>query len=267
MSDEEKKAQEEAEEAQFLTEIEGLPDTEKAEKIAERKAQKEGAQETPEQKAARLLTEGGDKGKKILVDSDRFNDRNDKAKLYETFAPIIDKVKGDPELVARLLDTKNKGSLEDRVNQMEQERKDAKQGEIKAAVTAAIKRFKGFEKDWPEIRDQVEMLAKRGLPFEEAIRRSYLALHPEEAVAEATRIAAEVNNGQGAFRSGGGYAPHILDTKQEPKLNERERKVAHDLLGKDFGNGMVLIKSESDYAQLLEKHKDHLRAKGFFDLP
>ena len=71
----------------------------------------------------------------------------------------------------------------------------------------------------------------------------------------------------GIFKSGGGHSPTVIDTKESPKLNERERKVAKDLLGKDFGNGQVLFKSEEDYANLLKKHEAHLKSTGFYNLP
>lgn len=266
MTDEEKiaaeaeaKAKAEAEEAEFEASLEGLSEEEKAEKIAE----KEASQMSPEEKAKELLR--GEK--RILVDKDRFNDRNDKAKLYETFAPLIDKIKDKPELVEELLEIKKKGSLEERVLQMEEERKTEKRRELTVAVTDALSKWQGFEKDWPEIQDQVENLFKRGLPFKEAIRRSYLALHPEEAENEAKRIAQENVNAEGIYSSSFSRAPQTYKEKKETKLNEREKKVAQDLLGKDFGGGFIPIKSEEDYARLLEKHKDHLRAKGFYDLP
>ena len=219
---------------------------------------------TPEEEAQDLLGKKNDK--KIVVDKDRFNDRNDKAKLYETFAPVIDKIKDNPELVEELLDINNKGSLADRVAQMERERKDEKQRELRGAVTSAISKWPSFKKDWSEIESQVTMFIQRGVSPQDAIRRSYLALHPEEAETEAKRIAQENANATGQFQSGGGRSPVVIDTKESPKLNERERKVAHDLMGKNM-HGTTLFKSEEDYANALKKHDAHLRATGFYDLP
>lgn len=206
--------------------------------------------------------------KRILVDKDRFDDRNDKAKLYEAFAPIIDKVKDNPELVSKLLETDKKGSLEDRVAQMEADRRISKQRELRSAVEEALSKWPGFEKDWSELSEQVDMLVRRGLSARDALRRSYLALHPEAAEAEAKLIATENANALGSFQPASSRAPNIIqNTKKEANLNEREKKVAQDLMGKDYGGGFVPIKSEEDYARLLEKHKEHLRARGFYDLP
>ena len=206
--------------------------------------------------------------KRILVDKDRFNDRNDKAKIYEAFAPIIDKLKDDPEAVRKLLEVDKKGSLEERVAQMEEERRAVKQAEIKNAVNEALSKWEDFHKDWPEIKEQVGLLSRRGIPFADAIRRSYFAYKPELVQAEARDFAKEGFNAGGQFQSGGGMAPKIKsDDKDAPKLNEREVIVAQSLLGKDFGGGKVLVKSQEDYARLLEKHRDHLKSTGFYDLP
>ena len=206
--------------------------------------------------------------KRILVDKERFDDRNDKAKLYEAFAPIIDKVKDNPELVSKLLETDKKGSLEDRVAQMEEERRTTKRRELKNAVENALSKWKQFSDDWSEISDQVDLLMRRGVGAEDAIRRSYLALHPEEAQAEAERVAHDNANLVGQFSFGGARSPNIIQNKKvDVGLNEREKIVAQDLMGKDYGGGFVPIKSEEDYARLLAKHKDHLRARGFYDLP
>lgn len=207
--------------------------------------------------------------KRILVDRDRFNDRNDKAKIYEAFAPIIDKLKDNPEAVEKLLEVDKKGSLEERVAQMEEERRMSKQAEMTGAVNDALSKWEDFHKDFPAIKAQVKLLVENhGLSFREAIRRSYFAYKPELALAEARDFAKEGFNAGGQFQSGGGMSPKIKsDDKEAPKLNEREMKVAQDLLGKDFGGGKVLVKSAEDYAKLIEKHKDYLKSKGFYDLP
>ena len=203
--------------------------------------------------------------KRILVDKDRFNDRNEKAKLYETFAPVIDQYKDNPEKLQELLQTDKKGSLEDRLASIEQDQKESKQKELKGAVDEAIGRWENFAKDWPEIKEHAYALMKNINP-KEAIRRAYIAYRPEEAVKEQERIAQDQINTQGTYTpSEGGYRPPV-DTSASNKLNEREKKVAHDLLGKSIGNWSP-VKSEEEYATLLKKHEGHLRSKGFYDLP
>ena len=221
-------------------------------------------EKTPDEIAKELLGQG----KRILVDKDRFDDRNDKAKLYETFAPIIEKIKDKPDIVEKLLEVDKKGSLEDRMNRMEEDRRAEKRRELTDAVKQALTRWPDFGKDYAEIQDQVDLFIKRGVPAGDALRRSYLALHPEEAQAEAERMAKENANAFGQFSpaSGSRSVPPVQQRKTETTLNEREKIVAQDLLGKDFGGGFVPVKSEEDYARLLEKHKDYLRARGFFDL-
>lgn len=270
MTEEEKKAAEEAAKAEkekadadFEASLEGLSEEDKIAKRAEREAI---LIETSEQKAKRLAGKGE---KRILVDQDRFNEINDQSKLYKVFAPIIDKVKGDPELVSKILGTNDKNSLRDRVAQLESEKKNEKERELEKALGATLSKWPDFEKDWPKLRKQVEILSQ-DMPVEEAMKRSYLALHPEEMMKEAQRMAQEKVNLAGTFLGGGGgRSPDIMNYRREdePKLNERERKVAQNLLGKDLGGGFVLIKSEADYANLLKKNEDWLRARGFYDLP
>lgn len=218
---------------------------------------------SPEDKANTLIQKDE---KRILVDKDRFDDRNEKAKLAETFAPVIDKLKDDPDLVKQILGTKGKDSLEDRVAQMENERKDTKRRELTEAVTEAITKWSSFEKDWSDLEPQVEMLTKRGVGVKDAIRRSFLALHPEEAEAESKRMAQENANISGQFPSSTGHTPVVVNTTESPQLNEREQKVAKDLIGKSM-DGWTGFKSAEEYATALEKNKEYLKAKGFYLLP
>ena len=218
---------------------------------------------TPEEIAKELLAQD----KRILVDKDRFNEINDQSKLYKTFAPVIEKIKDKPELVEKLLEIKEKGSLEDRVAQMEGDRKAEKRRELTEAVKEALSKWKGFADEWSEIQDQVDMLSRRGVPVRDAIRRSYIALHPEAAEEEARVMAEENVKGMGQFQPGGSRAPNVvLNKKEEFSLNERQSKVAQDLLGKDFGGGQVFVKSAEDYAKLMKKHDAYLRKNGFFIL-
>lgn len=219
---------------------------------------------TPEETIDELLNQD----KRILVDKDRFNDRNDKAKLYETFAPLIDKIKDKPDLVAELLETKEKGSLESRFNQMEQEMKETKRRELREAVSDALNRWPGFDKDWSEIREDVDKWTKKGLNVKDAISRVYIAFRPELAVKEAERIAKENFNASGAFiPSRGGRSPQVIPDKDKVVLNDMQKKVFQDLVGKDFGGGFIPIKSEEDYVRLMEKHRAHMTALNYYQLP
>ena len=218
---------------------------------------------TPEEIAKELLAQD----RRILVDKDRFNEINDQSKLYKTFAPVIEKIKDKPELVEKLLEIKEKGSLEDRVAQMEGDRKAEKRRELTEAVKEALSKWKGFADEWSEIQDQVDMLSRRGVPVRDAIRRSYIALHPEAAEEEARVMAEEHVKATGQFQPGGSRAPNVvLNKKEEISLTENQRKVAQDLLGKSYGS-FAPVKSEEDYAKLLKKHDAYLRKGHFFDLP
>ena len=269
MTEEEKKAAEEAAkaekekaDAEFEASLDGFSDEEKTAKRTERG---EAKKKTPEEVAKELLQKEG----KILVDKERFNEINEQSKLYKTFAPVIDKVKDRPDVISKLLETEEKGSLEERVRKMEEDSKEKKRLEIQGAVTEAVKTWPGFEKEWSQMRKQVDYLyEQQGLPYAEAIRRSYIALHPEEAGKEADRLARLNLNNAGSFGSSGGRAPNFSKPEPDaPQLNERERKVAQDLMGKDFGGGFTPFKSEADYATALKRNEDWLKSRGFYDLP
>jgi len=207
---------------------------------------------TPEELAEELL-KNPPKDKRI-VDVDRFNDLNEKAKLYETHAPLLDKILKDPELVEQLLETKEKGDLASRVAKMEEERNTEKRNELRSAVVEALSKWPGLEKDWTEISEDVTRLARKGLSYRDALRRSYLALHPEEAQAEAERVARENANVLGKFQTSVSYSPKIKIESSETELTPGEQQIAK-----------ALGKTEKEYGALLKKHEAHMKAKGFYD--
>ena len=203
-------------------------------------------------KADELLSNPPIPKDKRVVDADRFNEMNDKAKAFDAFAPIADKIKDKPEIIDNLL--KFQG-LEKKVTDIEEEAKARKRSELKDAVSYALGNWPGFESDWNEIREDTERLMKRGLNAKDAMRRSYLAMHPEAVQAEAERMAKEHGNRQGEFQGGGGYVP-------KPKLkNESVR----ELTPGERAMAQKLGKSEEEYGQLLNKHEGWLRARGFTD--
>lgn len=208
--------------------------------------------ETPEAKADKLLADGTSPKKDIKVSKEKFDDRNEKAKLYEAFAPILEKVRGKPELVEELLEISTKGTLEERVGRMEEERRTQKRREMKEAITEALGKWSSFEQDWPEIREDVNRLNARGHSYREAVRRMYLALHPEEAQAEAERQAQEGVKTLGTFSPAASYSPRPVKAGPETKLSEADKRV-----------GRALGYKDEEYAKLLDKHSDYLETKGF----
>ena len=213
-------------------------------------------EETPSEKADRLLRDGTPKDKEIKVNKKTYDEKNDKAKLYEAHAPLLDKVLKNPELVENLLETKEKGDLGERLSALEEERKTAKRREIKEAVTNALSQWPDFEKLWSEIQPITDSLAKVGVPYADALRRGYFAVDPDAAAAEKERLAKEGVNRLGTFSTSTGYSPKPVSMRNAPKLTEGQQKIFGVLKGHSH-----MPKTEAEYAGLLEKHQGWLDEK------
>ena len=195
-----------------------------------------------EKKAEELLS-GSEK--RILVDKERFNERNEKAKLFETHAPLLEKVLKDPELVERLLDENQGNDLEGRLARLEEERKAEKRNDIRGAVSEALARWPDFEKSWSDIQPIADSLSKK-YTYKESLNRAYLAIHPEATAAEAERLANEAGNKAGMFSGGGSYSSNPSKINPETKLTEADKR-----------NAKSLGKTEQEYAKTLDKWKGY----------
>src|SRR3990167_300154 len=205
-------------------------------------------EEEEEKKAkADKLLDGTDKNKKIVVKKEPYDDRNEKAKIYETHAELLDAVLKDPETVKKFLKEKDGGDVESRIERLESERKAEKRSQLRDAVADMISEYPDFEKSWDNIRPLADTLMEQGFSPKQAIRRGFLAAHPEAAEKEAKRIADEALNRGGEFR-GGGFS--VRTGKSKDELSDDEKKIAQGLIKQGR------VKSEEDYAKILENHKD-----------
>lgn len=220
--------------------------------------QPEGSEpvKTPGEQADELLS-GSEK--RILVDKDRFNERNDKAKLYEAHAPLLDKVLQNPALVEELLETKSKEDLSGRLTRLEEEKKAEKRSELRQAITEALTRWPDFKQSWTAIQPVSDLYYKQGYSYKEALRKAYIAEHPEAAQAEAERITKERANQTGEFAQGASYASQPAKIYGKVKLAPAEQVVAEMAVKRGT------FKSVDDYATALEKHRGTLEAKGFYN--
>ena len=114
----------------------------------------------------------------------------------------MDKVLENPELVESLLETKDKGNLDERLGRLEEERKADKRNEIRTAVKEALSIWPDFKDKWSEVQPIVDSLTKSNVPYADALRRAYFAVNPEAAAAEKDRVAKEGLNRMGVFSSG-----------------------------------------------------------------
>ena len=232
------------------------PDATKTNPAADDGLKNEGSEETVAEKAEKLLADGTSASKEIKVSKETYDDRNKKAKIYEAHAVLIDKVLKDPALVEQLLETKDKGNLDERLAKLEEADKTKKRLEIKEAMTEALTAWPDLEQSWEEVKPIVESLTKSGLPYREALKRGYFAVNPEAAVIERERVAKEGLNRLGTFSSSQGYSPKPASSGGKAKmLNDAEKRAAKALGYK-----------EEKYAELLDKHEDWLRQKGMYSV-
>ena len=242
METEEERAAREAEELKKKQEEEFALAKKQEEEDLLKKQQEEG-----KSRADKLL-DGTDRDKNITIKKDKYDDRNEKAKILEAYAPLLDKVLKDPELVERLLETQEKGDVESRLRQLEEERKSEKRTEMRNAVNEMIERWgKDFENSWVEVEPIVVELYKKGIPYKKALRNTYLAFHPEAIEVEAKRLTSEALNREGNFSEEGGFSPNVNRITSPTKLTEDEKKI-----------GKALGMTEENYVKLLEKWKDSI---------
>ena len=78
---------------------------------------KGGENEDLSAKADKLL-DGTSKDKNFTIPKKKYDEIKARADLYETHAPLLDKVLKDPDLVESLLETQEKDNLEDRVKEL-----------------------------------------------------------------------------------------------------------------------------------------------------
>lgn len=214
------------------------------------KEPEEPSKEDAENKADNLL-DGTKKDKDIVVKKDKYDDINEKAKLWDTNAPFLEQVLQNQDKIKDILDKKDEGDLETRLAKLENEKKEQQRGQLKSAVTEAIQNYPDFDKEWAEIQDGVMSKIQRGVNPSEAIKREIYGLHPEYANQDKERLAQLGLNNEG-MQSGGGQPPSGEQMDVARKLSPMELQIAQ------AGVRAGKLKSVDDYAKLLKKHSSWL---------
>lgn len=226
----------------------------------------EGDTETPEQIAARLLRDGTPIDKDIKIPKSRYDELRGVEEFQKAHAPLFEKIRNNPELVDKLFKDEKKVTNEEELTAFLEERKAQKRREIQEAVTEGLTNWgKDFENSFKEVNSIADNLVKTsGVSYKDALRRGFLAIHPEKAQDEQERIARENANREGVFSGSGGqpYQPsHHPDNSN--KLTEGEQGAYQIMSALPIFKDVV--KSPEEYQKLLEKHKDWLQAKGLND--
>jgi putative heme iron utilization protein len=163
--------------------------------------------------ADELLKDGTGVDKKINVNKRKYDENAEKAKLYDSFNPLLAKLNQNPDLVDQIMDNKGGESVEDRVKRLEEREATAKRGETKAVITEAVKTWPNFKEQWGEIQPIVKSLESMGVPYAQAVQRGYFAINPD-AARESARLAEQHNanmmqNQAGTMGSSGGASKQV----------------------------------------------------------
>ncbi len=160
------------------------------------------------------LKDGTDGDKKIQVPKDKFDDLNEKAKLFEQFAPLLSKLRDNPTLIDKLMagDDPSK-SLDERMKALENGVLTQKRGEIKATITKAIATWPNFKSRYEELKPILSGLTAQGVAYAEAVQRAYFAVDPDAAtqgkrLVEKAKAAAREND-RGRMGPGGGGGTEV----------------------------------------------------------
>lgn len=213
------------------------------------------SEEETDKAVEELLGDGTTTKKEVRIPYDKFEKLNEKSKLYDSFSPLLVKLNQKPDLVDKLLESDKGETLEQRLSNLEEERKTQKRAEIKQVIGSAIKTWPDFKDKYNEIKPIVFALEKQGMSYEEAIQRAYFAVNPE-AAQKNLRLVTEGQTKE-AYRSVGKISSSVGASK-----------VIHQPLD-DF----ELSDSDREFAQktnispeLYKKHWKYLEEKGLTNL-
>lgn len=216
---------------------------------------------TPEQEPSKeevveqLLADQTPRKKTVPLEYERFQEINEKSKLFDQFAPLLSKIQQNPAVIDQLAKNTTE-TIDQKVARIEAELKAQKRAELKKVILDAAVVWPDFTEKWDEMRPLVESLEKRGLSTRDAVQRVYFAVNPDAAKQEGRLIehkAQEAENRLGTFSSGGSVV-RTPTTEETYPLDDADKEFISVMRGK----GIVL--DEKLYA----KHADSI--KKFRDL-
>jgi hypothetical protein len=173
-----------------------------------------------------LLADGTSRRKKVTIPFDKFEENNEKAKLYDAFAPLLSKLNQNPDAVDQLLHSETNESLEERLARLEEQTKEKQRMEIKAVVTDALQTWPDFKNHWESVRPIAENLEKQGISYREAIQRAYFAVNPD-AVDHDKRLlqqytVQQIQNQRGTMQAGSGQAKVVSNDESDISAVDKE---------------------------------------------
>ena len=199
-----------------------------------------------DEKVAEMLKDGTPADKEIKVKKSKYDENADKAKLYDAFAPVLDRLQKNPDILDKLVKHEDGETVEARIKRLEQDRINDKRKETEIVLRNAITVWPDFNKFWNQVRPIADSLEKQGTSYVEAIQRAYFAVNPDAASQDNRLVeqAHQMQNAQGTFASSMGVTKVVQDKKDAYPMTEEDKEMAKAL-------GLT--------PELYAKHADHLK--------
>jgi len=194
-----------------------------------------------------MLSDGTPADKDITVKKDKYDEANEKAKLYDAFAPVLAKLKDSPDLLDKLTREDDGETVEARVKRLEQEKLEDKRKETERVLSDALEVWPDLRKYWEQIKPLAQGLENQGVSYAESLQRAYFAVNPN-AVEKDNRLiqkAEQMQNESGSFSSSQGSSKVIHEDTGSYPMTEED---------KEFAKSMGISES------LYHKHSNHLKA-------
>lgn len=184
--------------------------------------------EVTDDEVQQMLADGTPASKEIRVPYEKFQEKNEKAKLYDSFAPLLAKLNEKPELLDQL--SVGEKPIEEQVRELQEERLKDKRTQMETTIRQAISRWSDFREKWQQVQPLVAGLERQGVPYAEAVERAYFAVNPD-ALAKTERLKAnDVSNSAGVFRSTKSYTPQVQrQDEEEYRLSDADRDFARQM--------------------------------------
>lgn len=179
------------------------------------------------------LKDGTPGDKDIKVPKDKFDDLNEKAKLFEQFSPLLSKLRDNPAIIDRLMANDDPNlSVTERLKALEERHSSEKRTEISETIKAAAKLWPDFKSRWDDIKPILAGLQAQGVPYRDAVQRSYFAVNPDAASQGKKLIeiakGRDAENRRGKMGPGGGGGAPIVggEPQQEYQMTDDDKDFA-----------------------------------------
>lgn len=202
-----------------------------------------------------ILADGTPKDKDFKIKKEKYDELNEKSKLYDSFAPLLSRLNKNPELVDKILGNQEGETIENRLARLEDEKRTQRTVETRSVLKEAQRVWPDVLSRWSEMRAIVDGLEKQGVPYKNAVQRAYFAINPEAAKQEEKLVSYEqavtARNQLGVFSSSSGATKVVRNDTSK-----------YDVPPEDIEFGKKIGVSP----ELYQRHWDYIKRKGLDSL-